>query len=157
MRSLARRLLVWPAFMLSLLVVGRLLFGRDFRLPTTTIVFHEDDGISIPSGSRTNLQQDSGPSGPPAYAAGMYMAGRRPRNGSACRWYYGLPDILSYAPSRLTWSPEIGEKSPYRYKAPQKIVTFILLENIMILKAEHGKKISSYNKFIIYTYIERTN
>lgn len=114
MRSLARRLLVWPAFMLSLLVVGRLLFGRDFRLSTTTIVFHEDDGISIPSGSRTNLQQDSGSSGPPAYAAGMYMAGRRPRNGSACRWYYGLPDILSYAPSRLTWSPEIGEKSPYR-------------------------------------------
>lgn len=117
MRSLARRLLVWPAFVLSLLVAGRLLFGRDFRLPTTTIVFHDDDGISIPSGGHTNSQQDSGPPGPPAYAAGMYMADRRPRNGSACRWYHGLPDVLSYPPSRLTWSPEIGEKSPYRYKA----------------------------------------
>ncbi|KAM0735075.1 hypothetical protein ACS0PU_011188 [Formica fusca] len=114
MRSLARRLLVWPAFVLSLLVAGRLLFGRDFRLPTTTIVFHDDDSIPIPSGGHTNSQQDSGPPGPPAYAAGMYMTGRQPRNGSACKWYHGLPDVLSYPPSKLTWSPEIGEKSPYR-------------------------------------------
>lgn len=120
MRSLARRLLVWPAFVLSLLMAGRLLFGRDFRLPTTTIVFHDDDSISIPSGGHTNSQQDSGPAGPPAYAAGMYMTGRQPHNGSACKWYHGLPDVLSYPPSRLTWSPEIGEKSPYRYKTGAK-------------------------------------
>lgn len=114
MRSLARKLLVWPTLVLSLLVAGRLLFGREFRLPTTTLVFRDDGGISTLDNSHTNSQQDAGPPGPPVYAAGMYMAGRQPRNESACRWYQGLPDVLSYPPSRLTWSPEIGEKSPYR-------------------------------------------
>ncbi|XP_011333236.1 beta-1,4-glucuronyltransferase 1 isoform X2 [Ooceraea biroi] len=109
MRSLARRLLVWPMLVLSLLVAGRLLFGRDVRLPTTTLIFHDD--TLIPVGNHVNLPQDADP---PAYAAGIYMAGQQPRNGSACRWYYGLPDVLSYPPFRLTWTPEIGEKSPYR-------------------------------------------
>lgn len=110
MRNLARRLLVWPALLLSLLVAGRLLFGHDLRVPSTHVL--RDDGISISGSEYGNLRQDTAPPGPPAYAAGMYMAGRRPRNGSDCRWYHGLPDVLSYPPSKLTWSPEIGEKSP---------------------------------------------
>ncbi|XP_032683457.1 beta-1,4-glucuronyltransferase 1-like [Odontomachus brunneus] len=110
MRSLARRLLVWSALVLSLLVVGRLLFGYDFRQSSGLVL--RDEGISIPD-SHANPQQDAQP-GPPVYSAGMYMAGRRPHNTSVCRWYYGLPEVLSYPPSRLTWSPEIGEKSPYR-------------------------------------------
>ncbi|XP_025158248.1 beta-1,4-glucuronyltransferase 1 isoform X2 [Harpegnathos saltator] len=109
MRSLARRLLVWSALVLSFLVVGRLLFGRDFRQSS---LVPRDEGISIP-GSRANPQQDAQP-GLSAYSAGIYMAGRRSHNASVCRWYHGLPDVLSYPPSRLTWSPEIGEKSPYR-------------------------------------------
>ncbi|KAL0117581.1 hypothetical protein PUN28_010411 [Cardiocondyla obscurior] len=121
MRSLARKLLVWPMLLLSLLVTVRLLFGRDFRLPTTTVLFRDDGGISTLDGSHTNLQQDAGPSGLPVFAPGMYMAGRQPRNESACRWYHGLPDILSYPSSRLRWSPEIGEKSPYR------VLPFVLL------------------------------
>ncbi|XP_018362596.1 PREDICTED: beta-1,4-glucuronyltransferase 1-like isoform X2 [Trachymyrmex cornetzi] len=72
-------------------------------------------------GDRGTTEQDAGPPGPPVYAAGMYMAGQRPRNESACRWYHGLPDVLSYPPSRLTWSSEIGEKSPYR------VLPFVLL------------------------------
>lgn len=112
MRSLARRLLIWPMLVLSLLVGGRLLFGRDIRLPTTTLVFHDDMPIS--GSNHVNSRQDAGPPDPPVYAAGIYMAGRRPYNGSVCEWYYGLPDVLSYPPSRLTWTPEIGEKSPYR-------------------------------------------
>lgn len=112
MRSLARRLLVWPMLVVCLLVAGRLLFGRDVRLPTTTLLFHDD--IPILGGRHVHSQQDPGPPGPPAYAAGIYMAGRRPRNASACKWSYGLPNVLSYLPSRLTRTPEIGEKSPYR-------------------------------------------
>jgi hypothetical protein len=116
MRSLARRLLVWSALVLSLLVVGRLLFGRDFRLPTTMIVLHDDGDISIPilDSGHVNLQQDDSSPGPSAYAAGTYMTGRQPRNESACKWYHGLPDVLSYLPSRLAGTPEIGEKSLYR-------------------------------------------
>ncbi|XP_024869548.1 beta-1,4-glucuronyltransferase 1-like [Temnothorax curvispinosus] len=121
MRSLARKLLVWPTLVLSLLVAVRLLFGHDFRLPTTTLIFRDDGGISALDSSHTTSQQDIGPPGPSAYAAGMYMAGRQPRNESACRWYHGLPDVLSYPPSKLTWSPEIGEKSPYR------VLPFVLL------------------------------
>jgi len=117
MRSLARRLLVWSALVLSLLVIGRLLFGRDFRLPTTTIALHDDGDVSIPmilDSSHVNLQQDDSSPGPSAYVAGTYMTGRRPRNESACKWYYGLPDVLSYSLSRLAGTPEIGEKSLYR-------------------------------------------
>ncbi|XP_011707767.1 PREDICTED: beta-1,4-glucuronyltransferase 1-like [Wasmannia auropunctata] len=121
MRSLARKLLVWPTLVLSFLVAVRLLFGRDFRLPTSTLVFRDDGGISTLDSSHANSHQDAGPPGPPAYAAGVYMAGRQPSNESACRWYHGLPGVLSYPPSRLTWSPEIGEKSPYR------VLPFVLL------------------------------
>ncbi|KAG5311768.1 B4GA1 glucuronyltransferase, partial [Acromyrmex insinuator] len=121
MRSLARKLLIWPATLVLSLLAFRLLFGRDFRLPTTTLVFHDDGDISTLDNSHINSQQDAGPPGPPVYAAGMYMAGQRPRNESACRWYHGLPDVLSYPPSRLTWSSEIGEKSPYR------VLPFVLL------------------------------
>ncbi|XP_018401811.1 PREDICTED: beta-1,4-glucuronyltransferase 1-like [Cyphomyrmex costatus] len=70
---------------------------------------------------RTTGEHDASPpvgavDDPPVYTAGMYMAGQRPRNHneSACRWYHGLPDVLSYPSSRLTWSPEIGKKSSYR-------------------------------------------
>lgn len=119
MRSLARRLLVWLVLALSLLVAGRLLFGRDLRLPPTPV---RDDSVPITSDSgQASPQQDALPPGPPSYAAGMYMAGRRPGNGSACRWYHGLPDVLSYTPATLAWSPEIGEKSPYRYRVLRKI------------------------------------
>ncbi|XP_018353350.1 PREDICTED: beta-1,4-glucuronyltransferase 1-like isoform X2 [Trachymyrmex septentrionalis] len=121
MRSLARKLLVWPATLVLSLLAFRLLFGRDFRLPTTTLVFHDDGDISTLDNSHINSQQDAGPPGPPVYAAGMYMAGQQPRNESACRWYHGLPDVLSYPSSRLTWSSEIGEKSPYR------VLPFVLL------------------------------
>ncbi|KAG5317098.1 B4GA1 glucuronyltransferase, partial [Acromyrmex heyeri] len=121
MRSLARKLLIWPATLVLSLLAFRLLFGRDFRLPTTTLVFRDDGDISTLDNSHINSQQDAGPPGPPVYAAGMYMAGQRPRNESACRWYHGLPDVLSYPPSRLTWSSEIGEKSPYR------VLPFVLL------------------------------
>jgi len=114
MRSLARKVLVWSMLVLSLLVAGRLLFGRDFRLPTTTLVFRDDGSISTLDSSHMNSQQDADPPELPTYAAGMYMMGRQPHNESACRWYHGLPDVFSYPPSRLTWSPEIGEKSPYR-------------------------------------------
>lgn len=116
MRSFARRVLIWPVLVLSFLLAGRLLFGRDLRLPHSTLVV-QDDGVPIPPGSgQANTQQDAMPQGPPSYAAGMYMAGRQPDNGSACKWYHSLPEVLSYPPSRLTWSPEIGEKSPYRYR-----------------------------------------
>ncbi|XP_012532338.1 beta-1,4-glucuronyltransferase 1 isoform X2 [Monomorium pharaonis] len=121
MRSLARKLLVWPTLVLSLLVAGRLLFGRDLRLPTTTLVYRDDGGISTLDGSHASSQQDTGPPEPPVYAAGMYMASQQPRNESACRWYHGLPDILSYPSSKLIWSPETGEKSPYR------VLPFVLL------------------------------
>ena len=116
MRSLARRLLVWSALVLSLLMVGRLLFGRDLHLPTTTTVLHDNGDISIPvlDSSHVSMQQDDSSPGPLAYTAGAYMTGRRPRNESACKWYYGLPDILSYSPSRLSGTPEIGEQSLYR-------------------------------------------
>ncbi|KAK2574942.1 hypothetical protein KPH14_008707 [Odynerus spinipes] len=42
------------------------------------------------------------------------MAGRLPGNESSCIWYHGLPRSLSYPSSKISWTPEIGEKSPYR-------------------------------------------
>ncbi|XP_020292779.1 beta-1,4-glucuronyltransferase 1-like isoform X2 [Pseudomyrmex gracilis] len=111
MRNLARRLLVWLTLALSFLLATRLLFGHDSRVPPTTTTILFGDVIPITDRSHVNSQQAVRP---PSYTAGMYMAGRQPRNESACKWYHGLPDELSYPPSRLTWSPETGEKSPYR-------------------------------------------
>lgn len=49
-----------------------------------------------------------------AYAAGVYMAGQRPKNTSSCLWSYGLPNSLSYSQKKVSWTPEAGEKGPYR-------------------------------------------
>ncbi|XP_076237041.1 beta-1,4-glucuronyltransferase 1 [Calliopsis andreniformis] len=109
MRWTGRRLLLWLCVSLLLALMGRLLVSRGIRLSNLTI---GNDDIPMPKG-HTAPQQDQ-PAGAPAFAAGMYMAGLRPRNRSSCRWYHGLPDVISYSASKVSWSPEIGEKSPYR-------------------------------------------
>ena len=57
------------------------------------------------------------------YAAGMYMSGRQPENTTFCKWYYNLPQALSYSSSKVIWSPEAGNKGPYR------ILPFIIRES----------------------------
>lgn len=83
--------------------------NRIFYLP---ILIIGNDEILI-SNSHRNSERDA-QSGRSTFVAGTYMAGQRPRNDSYCRWYHGLPRVLSYPASAVIWRPEIGEKSPYR-------------------------------------------
>ncbi|XP_026672464.1 beta-1,4-glucuronyltransferase 1-like, partial [Ceratina calcarata] len=90
------------------------------RLKSVSGVVHPC-AVSIQNGDTDALIKRTQPSpqqdGQPeafVFSAGMHMAGLQPRNKSHCTWHYGLPDVLSYPASKITWSPEIGEKSPYR-------------------------------------------
>ncbi|KAK1124047.1 hypothetical protein K0M31_007073 [Melipona bicolor] len=109
MRFFGRKFLIWLSLMFLFILVGRLLVNRGFYLP---ILIISTSDILIPK-SYSSSQQDV-QTGAFAFAAGMYMAGLQPRNRSFCRWYHGLPNMLSYSASKVSWSPEIGEKSPYR-------------------------------------------
>ncbi|XP_043524146.1 beta-1,4-glucuronyltransferase 1-like isoform X4 [Frieseomelitta varia] len=109
MRCFGRKFLIWLSLMFLFILVGRLLVNRGFYLP---ILIISTSDILIPK-SYSSSQQDV-QTGAFAFAAGMYMAGLQPRNRSFCRWYHGLPNMLSYPASKVSWSPEIGEKSPYR-------------------------------------------
>lgn len=108
MRCSGRRVLLWFGLVLLLGLVGRLLVSRGFRQPIPLI---GNDDILTPKSHLSSRQRAQTVA--PAFVAGMYMAGLQPRN-SSCRWYHGLPDVISYPASKVTWSPEIGEKSPYR-------------------------------------------
>ncbi|XP_076638900.1 beta-1,4-glucuronyltransferase 1 [Colletes latitarsis] len=110
MRCSGRRLLLWlgPGFTFLLVLVGRLLVGRGFGQPIPVI---GNDVVLTPKGH--SILRQRAETVAPAFVAGTYMAGLQPRN-SSCRWYHGLPDVISYPASKVTWSPEIGEKSPYR-------------------------------------------
>ncbi|CAL7941803.1 unnamed protein product [Xylocopa violacea] len=110
MRCSGRRFLIWLSLMVLLVLIGRLLLNRVFYLPVLII---STDDVVIPVRSHPSTQQDAQVEAP-AFAAGMHMAGLQPGNKRFCRWYHGLPDVLSYPASKVTWSPEIGEKSPYR-------------------------------------------
>lgn len=109
MRCSGRRLLIWSSLTFLLVLVGRLLVTRGYRLPVLTIGNNDTPIAKSPSSSQQDVE-----TGEPAFVAGTYMVGRQPGNESSCRWYHGLPGTLSYPASELTWSPEIGEKSPYR-------------------------------------------
>ncbi|CAD1480378.1 unnamed protein product [Heterotrigona itama] len=110
MRCFGRKFLIWLSLMFLFILVGRLLVNRGFYLP---ILIISTSDILIPK-SYSSSQQDVQTGGAFAFVAGMYMAGLQPRNRSFCRWYHGLPNMLSYPASKVSWSPEIGEKSPYR-------------------------------------------
>ncbi|XP_051171204.1 beta-1,4-glucuronyltransferase 1-like [Leptopilina boulardi] len=53
-------------------------------------------------------------SGAPLYAAGSYMAGKQMKNLSFCNWHYSLPHEFFYSSSEIIFSPEAGDKGPYR-------------------------------------------
>ncbi|XP_029048405.1 beta-1,4-glucuronyltransferase 1-like [Osmia bicornis bicornis] len=109
MRCSGRKLLIWSSLTFLLIFVGRLLVNRVFYLP---ILMIGNDEILI-SNSHPNSERDTR-YGRPTFVAGTYMAGQRPRNDSYCRWYHGLPRVLSYPGFAVIRRPEIGEKSPYR-------------------------------------------
>ncbi|XP_031844959.1 beta-1,4-glucuronyltransferase 1 isoform X1 [Nomia melanderi] len=117
MRCSGRRLLLWLGVAVPLVIAGRFLVNRGYRKPVPEPGNEEDDDDEQPSISKSpsssSSPRDEPPARAPAFVAGMYMAGQQPRNNS-CRWYHGLPDVISYPASKVTWSPEIGEKSPYR-------------------------------------------
>ncbi|XP_076386660.1 beta-1,4-glucuronyltransferase 1 isoform X2 [Megachile rotundata] len=71
-----------------------------------------NDNVLI-SKRQANTQHHTQPAAS-TFVPGAYMAGLQPGNDSSCRWYHGLPRVLSYPASKVIWSPEIGEKSPYR-------------------------------------------
>ncbi|KAG7207121.1 hypothetical protein KM043_000996 [Ampulex compressa] len=120
-RGSRRRLLIWPFLALCFLLAGRLLLlDRELR-PESPLLAGRDD-LSI-SGARSRSparlvdgreRKAEGSEGQAAYAAGSYMAGRWPGNRTSCAWQHGLPRALSYSDSKLHWSPEKGESSPYR-------------------------------------------
>ncbi|XP_033342144.1 beta-1,4-glucuronyltransferase 1 [Megalopta genalis] len=122
MRCSGRRLLAWLGVAVPLVLVGRLLVNRGYRSPIPEIDNDDDDEnnnnhnidiVALSKQSTTTSRRKETVTRPPAFVAGMYMAGQQPRNNS-CRWYHGLPDVITYPSSKVTWSPEIGEKSPYR-------------------------------------------
>lgn len=139
--GLARRSIVlWLIPGLSLLLACRLLLDRDYRrLQLFGIegeigagtreegVEEKAEGGSFLSGNSRpfNVGEDDGGGRKnggvsSAYIAGAYMAERLPENESSCIWYHGLPRFFSYPSSKISWTPEIGEKSPYR------VLSFIL-------------------------------
>ena len=109
MRWSGRRLLLWLSIVLLFVLIGRLLVDRGFR-PQIQVTGNDD--ILTPMGYSSPQQDEQ--TGAPPFVAGTYMADLQARNRSSCRWYHGLPDVISYPASKVTWSPEIGEKSPYR-------------------------------------------
>ncbi|XP_012261566.2 beta-1,4-glucuronyltransferase 1-like [Athalia rosae] len=104
----ARRLTVCVSGLTMILLFAHLLASRRISVLGWTSKIHPDKITSMTAVS-DQLQDAS-----LAYAAGVYMAGRRPGNVSGCGWAYGLPHSLSYSSSKVTWSPEAGEKGPYR-------------------------------------------
>lgn len=110
MRWTGRRILFWLAVSLLFALILRLLVIRGSRLSSRTMIGNDDIRMSH---RRSIVHQDTA-AGAPSFAAGTYMAGLRPGNGSSCRWYHGLPDVISYTAAEVSCSPEIGEKSPYR-------------------------------------------
>ncbi|XP_054010778.1 beta-1,4-glucuronyltransferase 1-like [Hylaeus anthracinus] len=110
MRCSGKRVLLWLLPVLLLILVGRLLVGRGHSQPIPVLL---DDVLTPKSYFSSQRHSQRMQTAAPAFTAGMYMVGLQPRN-SSCRWYHGLPDVISYPASKVTWSPEIGEKSPYR-------------------------------------------
>ncbi|XP_043669492.1 beta-1,4-glucuronyltransferase 1-like isoform X1 [Vespula pensylvanica] len=112
-----RSIIVWMTLAFFLLFVCRLLLDRGYRLHLLSIENSKERSYSL--SVRKNRAQllnyrEDGQGRTSAYIAGAYMAGRPSGNGSSCIWYYGLPHSLSYPSSKISWTPEIGEKSPYR-------------------------------------------
>ncbi|XP_015593298.1 beta-1,4-glucuronyltransferase 1 [Cephus cinctus] len=117
MRARTRRLLTWLTGVPILILLALRLLSKGF-LPVfgTSGKRQEPHSAGIP-GLLRRQQHSHRPrdeSRPPAYTAGLYMTGRRPGNVSACQWRYGLPHSLSYPVKNLEWSPEAGERGPYR-------------------------------------------
>ncbi|XP_014614590.1 PREDICTED: beta-1,4-glucuronyltransferase 1-like isoform X2 [Polistes canadensis] len=113
-----RSIIVWFTLAFFLLFVCRLLLDRGYRLHLLSIENSKERSYAIKKSRVQSLSyrgEDVLPGGTSAYIAGAYMAGRRSSgNESSCIWYYGLPRSLSYPSSQINWTPEIGEKSPYR-------------------------------------------
>ncbi|XP_017753401.1 PREDICTED: beta-1,4-glucuronyltransferase 1-like [Eufriesea mexicana] len=109
MRFSGRKFLIWLSLTFLFILIGRLIVNRVFYVPVVIIGTND---ILIPKSYSSSQQEVQ--TGALAYAAGIYMAGLQTRNKSFCKWYHGLPNVLSYPASKITWTPEIGEKSPYR-------------------------------------------
>ncbi|XP_043501473.1 beta-1,4-glucuronyltransferase 1-like isoform X2 [Polistes fuscatus] len=112
-----RSIIVWLTLAFFLLFVCRLLLDRGYRLHLLSIENAKERSYAIKKSRVQSLSyrgEDVSPGGTSAYIAGAYMAGRSSGNESSCIWYYGLPRSLSYPSSKINWTPEIGEKSPYR-------------------------------------------
>ncbi|XP_015115744.1 beta-1,4-glucuronyltransferase 1 [Diachasma alloeum] len=102
MRGHSRRLLYLLFLVIFLLLGTRLLTSRSHLAPP------DIDSVVI-----THRRGESARTAP-AYAPGMYMAGRRPANSTFCGWNYGLPRSLRYPASRVTRSPQDNGRGPYR-------------------------------------------
>lgn len=109
---------MWLTLAFFLLFVCRLLLDRGYRLHLLSIENTKERSYSLSvrksRGELLNYRENVQGGGKSSYIAGAYMAGRPSGNGSSCIWYYGLPRSLSYTSSKINWTPEIGEKSPYR-------------------------------------------
>ncbi|XP_011305769.1 beta-1,4-glucuronyltransferase 1-like [Fopius arisanus] len=102
MRGISRRLLYLLFLVIFLLLGTRLLTSRSLLVPP-------DTDLSVITQRRGENARIA-----PAYAPGVYMAGRRPANSTFCNWNYGLPRILRYTASKITRSPQNTDRSPYR-------------------------------------------
>ncbi|KZC09948.1 N-acetyllactosaminide beta-1,3-N-acetylglucosaminyltransferase [Dufourea novaeangliae] len=126
MRCSGRRLLLWLAVVVPIVLLVRHMVNRGYRNGIPEIGNDDDDDnnnddhvvVHTAKSQRISSRPKNAVIPQPAittpvFVAGMYMAGEPPGN-STCRWYHGLPDSITYPSSIVTWSPEIGEKSPYR-------------------------------------------
>lgn len=78
------------------------------------------------------------------------MAGTQPKNSSFCNWNYNLPQEFSYSPSKIIWSPEAGEKGPYR------ILPSILHESTMTEKLPQITLCTHATADQVYAIVELT-
>lgn len=105
MRQISRRLLLWTCGLTALVVFAHLYATRRSFVIEWSNKQSDKQAIVVAE----QIQEGS-----LAYAAGVYMAGRIPGNASSCGWSYGLPNSLVYSSRKLSWTPETGEKGPYR-------------------------------------------
>ncbi|XP_015514841.2 beta-1,4-glucuronyltransferase 1 [Neodiprion lecontei] len=101
-----RRIAVFVAGLVAAVIFAHLLASRG----SSVLVWSEKTARAKQPVAITEQIQEFGL----VYAAGVYMAGRRPRNLTFCEWAHGLPRSLSYTSADIAWSPEAGEKGPYR-------------------------------------------
>ncbi|XP_063988034.1 beta-1,4-glucuronyltransferase 1-like [Diachasmimorpha longicaudata] len=102
MRGNSRRILYLLFLAIFLLLSTRLLTSRSHLVPPDT-----DSGvITHKRGENARIA--------PAYAPGVYMAGRRPANSTFCGWNYGLPRKLSFPANTVTRSPQDDGRGAYR-------------------------------------------